>query len=56
MLAQLTLDEPGVMVHRVDTNQRYYDPSRPYRRDAIDGKRNNGQTVTDPRSQDRTCY
>lgn len=53
---RLSLDEPGVMVHLVDTSQRYYDASRPYRRGSIDGKWNSGRTVDDPRSKDRRVF
>jgi len=52
----LTPNEPGVMVHEVDTSREYYDASGPYRRAAIDGKLNSGRTVRDQRSKDRTCY
>lgn len=52
----LVLDEPGVMVNLVDTAKKYYDASRPYRRDAIDGKWNSGEVISDPRSSDRTSY
>ncbi|MBM3334247.1 carbon-nitrogen hydrolase family protein [Candidatus Sumerlaeota bacterium] len=53
---KLLLDQPGVMVNVVDTNKRYYDASRPYRLDSINGKLNSGETVDDPRSKDRRCY
>ena len=53
---RLPLDEPGVMVHLVDTNERYYDASRPYRLDSINGKWNSGEIVDDDRSKDRQSY
>lgn len=53
---KLLLDEPGVMVNLVDTRRKYYDASRPYRKDAIEGKLHSGDTVEDPRSRDRTAY
>ena len=54
--AKLILNRPGVMVNLVDTTAKYYDASRRYRLDAIDGKLHSGTPVADPRSEDRTCY
>ena len=53
---KLPLDEPGVMVNLVDTSKRYYDASRPYRLDSINGKWNSGEIVVDARSKDRQSY
>lgn len=53
---RLKLDTPGVMVHDVVAAKRYYDASRPYRLECIDGKLHSGTTVEDPRSTDRTCH
>ena len=53
---RLPLDEPGVMVNLVDTSKRYYDASRPYRLDSINGKWNSGEIVDDARSKDRQSY
>jgi deaminated glutathione amidase len=53
---ELTLDKPGVMVNLVDTSQSYYDASRPFRADCINGKLNSGEVINDPRSRDRTGY
>jgi len=53
---KLPLDEPGVMVNVVDTSKRYYDASRPYRLDCINGKWNSGEVVDDARSRDRHSY
>jgi len=50
------LDQPGVMVNLVDTAKKYYDASAAFRRDAIDGKWNSGEVVSDPRSSDRRSY
>lgn len=52
----LELDQPGVMVNVVDTAKRYYDASGPFRADAIGGKLNSGDVVSDPRSRDRKSY
>jgi deaminated glutathione amidase len=54
--AVLPLDQPAVSVNLVDTTKKYYDASRPYRIDAIDGKLNSGQIVDDDRSRNRTSY
>jgi len=53
---RLPLDEPGVMVNLVDTSKRYYDASRPYGLDSINGKWNSGEIVVDARSKDRQSY
>ncbi len=53
---KLPLDEPAVHVNIVDTTKKYYDASRPYRLDAINGKLNSGEVVDDERSKDRTGY
>jgi len=53
---RLVLDEPGVMINLVDTGKRYYDASRAYRLDSINGKLNSGRTVDDPRSKNRQSY
>lgn len=52
----LDRDEPGVMVNVVDLVKPYYDASRAFRLDAIDGKLNSGEIVFDPRSSDRRSY
>lgn len=53
---RLTLDEPGVMVNLVDTQQQFYDASRPYRLESINGKWNSGDTVDDARSKERRGF
>ena len=52
----IVTDEPGVMVNVVDTTKKYYDASRNYRMDSIEGKWNSGELVEDPRSADRESY
>jgi predicted amidohydrolase len=52
----LELDQPGVMVNVVDTAKKFYDASGPFRADAIRGKLNSGDVVSDPRSRDRKSY
>lgn len=53
---QLPVDKPGILVNTIDTTKDYYDASRHYRLDAIDGKLNSGEVVDDPRSKDRTSH
>jgi len=52
----LAPDQPGVMINVVDTAKSYYDASGPFRADAINGKLNSGEIVSDPRSSDRKSY
>ncbi len=54
--AELPLDQPGVMVNLVDTGREFYDASRSFRLDCINGKLHSGEVVEDPKSQDRTSY
>lgn len=54
--AELSLDQPGVMVNLVDTTREYYDAAKPFRRDTIQGKLHSGETVDNPRSADRTSF
>jgi predicted amidohydrolase len=53
---KLPVDEPGILYFIIDTGKKYYDASAPFRDGAINGILNSGETVTDPRSQDRTTY
>ena len=53
---KLALDQAGVMINQVDITKGYYDASRPYRLDCINGKWNSGDTVDDLRSNNRQCY
>lgn len=57
LIAQkLATDEPGILISTIDIEQEYYDASKPFRMDAINGKLNSGQTVDDIRSQDRKAF
>jgi len=53
---KLILDQAGIMINQVDTRKKYYDASRPYRLDCINGKWNSGNTVDDSRSNKRQSY
>lgn len=44
---------PGILISDLDLSDNYYDASKPYRLDAINGKLNSGECVEDPRSSDR---
>lgn len=50
---KLTPNVPGVLISTADTGEEFYDASREYRNDAMNGKLNSGQTITDPASADR---
>jgi len=53
---KLPANEPGILVFSIDSEIKYYDASKPFRDAAIEGILNSGQTVTDPRSQNRQEY
>lgn len=53
---KLTLNAPGIMISDVDTKINYYDASKPYRSDAINGKLNSGKIVNDSDSKDRKVF
>jgi deaminated glutathione amidase len=50
---KLAENVPGVLISDVDTSVKYYDASKPFRSDAINGKLNSGETVKDPLSTNR---
>jgi len=52
---KLTENVPGVLISDVDLSVKYYDASGKFRQDAINGKLNSGELVTDPLSQRRSC-
>ena len=47
---------PGVLISDIDITEDYEDASKEFRPDALKGKLNNGVTVSDPLSSDRTIY
>ena len=53
---KLSLNEPGVLISEVDINKKYYDASRAYRENAMNGKLNSGETIKDDRSDDRKIH
>jgi len=53
-VASLKQHRAGVMVNRMDTTERFYDASEPFREMAMKGALSNGKPVRDPRSRNRT--
>lgn len=47
------LNVPGVLITDVDNSEKYYDASKSFRMDAINGKLNSGKTIKDSLSADR---
>jgi hypothetical protein len=52
----LPANQPGILISDIDISKKYYDASGKYRMDAINGKLNSGEVVSDPKSKDRTGY
>ncbi len=50
---KLTRNEPGILISEVDINKKYYDASAPYRKKAMSGTLNSGETIRDERSMNR---
>jgi len=50
---KLTTNEPGVLISDLDISMQFYDPSKPFRLDAIEGKLNSGECIQDPKSANR---
>jgi predicted amidohydrolase len=53
---KLEANKPGILISTLDISNKFYDASRPYRDEAIDGKLNSGVTIDDPKSIDRISY
>ena len=53
---KLPVDEPGLLISDVDVNEKYYDASKPFRMNAINGIFQSGSKIKDKRSKDRTSY
>ena len=53
---KLPRNEPGILYADIDINKKYYDPSKPFRMDAINGKLNSGINVIDEKSKDRISF
>lgn len=50
---KLMQNEPGILISDMDLSRQYYDAAKAFRMDAINGKLNSGETVKDPRSENR---
>lgn len=53
---KLDANKPGILMSEIDIRKKYYDASRTYRKEAIEGKLNSGTVVDDPKSKDRSSY
>jgi predicted amidohydrolase len=53
---KLEKNVPGILISEIDTGEAYYDASGAYRQDAINGKLNSGDTVSDPLSSNRSSH
>ncbi|QGY44312.1 carbon-nitrogen hydrolase family protein [Maribellus comscasis] len=51
---KLTTNVPGILISNVDISENYYDASKAFRENAINGILNSGETVKDPRSENRS--
>jgi hypothetical protein len=47
---------PGVLISDIDINEKFYDASKDFRNNAIQGTLNSGKTIDDPLSRDRNSY
>ena len=50
---KLSANEAGILISDLDISSQYYDASKPFRLDAINGKLNSGEVVNDPKSVNR---
>ncbi|MEX2566264.1 MAG: carbon-nitrogen hydrolase family protein [Cyclobacteriaceae bacterium] len=50
---KLPVNEAGILISDLDISNQYYDASKPFRLNAINGKLNSGEVVTDPKSVNR---
>jgi predicted amidohydrolase len=53
---KLEADAPGVLISDIDLHEKFYDASKDFRAEAIQGKLNSGQSVDDPKSRNRQSY
>ncbi len=50
----IEVDKPGILVSDVDLSEKYYDASRAYRNNALEGKLSSGDSPEHPRYSDRS--
>ena len=53
---KLEKNVPGILISDIDTGEKYYDASKEYRSDAISGKLNSGETISDSLSLNRRSH
>ena len=53
---KLPANEPGILISRIDITKKIYDASSVFRLEAIHGKLHSGETISDPKSIERTSY
>jgi predicted amidohydrolase len=53
---KLEADKPGILISDVDITEKYYDASRPYRDNSINGILSSGEVPQHPRYTDRTDH
>jgi deaminated glutathione amidase len=51
---KLPVNIPAILISDIDISEEFYDASKEYRSDAMNGKLNSGETVIDTLSSDRT--
>ena len=50
---KLPYNTPGILISDLNLSEKYYDASREFRQDAMNGRLNSGTIITDPRSVNR---
>jgi predicted amidohydrolase len=53
---KLEKNVPGILISDIDTGEKYYDASSTYRQDAMSGKLNSGESVSDSLSLNRRSH
>ncbi len=53
---KLKSNKPGILISEIDTSDKFYDASRPFRNEAINGKLYSGEISKDVRSENRKSY
>ncbi len=53
---KLEANKPGILLSEIDIRTKFYDASRDYRKEAMEGKLNSGEIIDDPKSKDRSSY
>ena len=56
IMGQLKLHRPGMLITDMPLDPSYFDAPGPWRERAMDGQLHSGNLVSDPRSDDGTCW